>query len=171
MHQKPVKPANGKVTVKTKADFEPLKLQAGESPRKRMLQMLHSSHDAELHSMINVFKKGSYAAPHVHWIEKGNNQVIKKGESFLALEGTGKIILFNEEGNPTEVINLDAEQKTMVWIPAGLWHTILATSPFFIVFENKTGPWKEGEDKLFHPCFPQENDPEGDEWVKKWEAL
>ncbi len=171
MHQKPVKPAHGKVTVKTKADFEPLKLQAGESPRKRKLQMLHSSHDAELHSMINVFKKGSYAAPHVHWIEKENNQVIKKGESFLALEGTGKIILFDDEGNLKEVINLDAEQKTMVWIPAGVWHTILATSPFFIVFENKTGPWKEGEDKLFHPRYPQENDPEGDEWVKKLEVL
>lgn len=171
MTKNPTPPNHTHVTVKSQTDFAPLKIQAEKSPRKRTLQMLHSSHEAELHSMINVFKRGSYAAPHVHWIEKGEDQVIKKGESFLALEGTGKIILFNDEGEPTRVINLDAGEKTMVWIPAGIWHTILATSDFFIVFENKTGPWKEGEDKLFHPRFPAENDPLGDDWVKKWESL
>jgi cupin fold WbuC family metalloprotein len=166
-----MKIVNKEVIVKTKADFETLKLQAQESPRKRTLQMLHSSHEAELHSMINIFTKGSYAAPHMHWIKKPNGEIIKKGESFLALEGRGKIILFDQEGKLHKVIILDSEQKTMVWIPAGVWHTILATSPVFIVFENKTGPWREGEDKLFHPEFPAENTPEGGEFVEKWETL
>lgn len=171
MSQKQEKPNANDVVVKSKVEFSQLKVEAGSNSKKRTLQMLHADHSAELHSMINVFKKGSYAAPHVHWIEKSNDEIIKKGESFVALEGTGKIILFNEKGVVIRVINLNAEEQTMVWIPAGVWHTVVCTSPFFIVFENKTGPWKEGEDKLFHPAFPAEGDPKGEDFVKTWEAL
>lgn len=171
MSQEHKKPNPNEVVVKSTSEFPQLKKAAGSNSKKRTLQMLHASHSAELHSMINVFKKGSYAAPHVHWIEKQNGELIKKGESFVALEGTGKIILFNEKGTITRVITLDAKEQTMVWIPAGVWHTVVCTSPFFIVFENKTGPWKEGEDKLFHPAFPAEGDPKGAEFVKEWEIL
>ena len=171
MSQVNEKPTSKDVIVKSKTAFSHLKEEAGSNIKKRTLQMLHASHSAELHSMINVFKKGSYAAPHMHWIEKQNDEIIKKGESFVALEGTGKILLFNDEGIITRIISLDAEEQTMVWIPAGIWHTVVCTSPFFIVFENKTGPWKEGEDKLFHPAFPAEGDPKCEEFIKEWETL
>lgn len=166
-----MKSNENEIVVKNASNFEGLIKQALNSPRKRALHMLHSSHEAELHSMINVFTQGSYAAPHTHWIKKSNGEIIKKGESFLALEGRGKIIIFDQKGNLQKTIDLDSEQKTMVWIPSGVWNTILATSPVFIVFENKTGPWREGEDKLFHPEFPAENTPEGEDLVKKWKDL
>lgn len=165
------KPGPESVVVRNSSDWHQLKTEAKNNTRKRTLQMLHSSHAEELHSMINVFSKGTYAAPHVHWIEKHNNEIIKKGESFIAIEGTGKIILFSPEGKVERVVNLDATEQTMVWIPAGVWHTVVCTSDFFIVFENKTGPWVEGEDKCFHPSFPGEGDPEGEKFVKEWEDL
>ncbi len=171
MSQDPKKPSRQEVIVKTNREFSSLKAEADINFRKRTLQMLHSSHDAELHSMINVFKKGSYAAPHVHWIEKEDGRIIKKGESFLALEGEGKIILFDNEGNVVSVIGMNAKEQTMIWIPAGVWHTVVATSSYLIVFENKTGPWKEGEDKIFHPRFPGEGEAQGSSFVKAWEEI
>lgn len=165
------KPSPDAVEVRNNTVLNELKLSAKNNKRKRTLQMLHTSHAEELHSMINVFSKGTYAAPHVHWIEKNDDETIKKGESFIVIEGTGKIILFSPEGVVERVIPLDAEEKTMVWIPAGVWHTIVCTSEFFIVFENKTGPWVEGEDKCFHPAYPGEGDPAGEKFVREWEIL
>ncbi len=171
------KPGSEAVVVRNKSELVKLKAEANANVRKRTLQMLHSSHAEELHTMINVFTRGSYAAPHVHWIDDHSPRFkpwagpIKKGESFIAIEGTGKIILFSPEGIVERVIHLDAAEQTMVWIPAGVWHTVVCTSEYFIVFENKTGPWVEGEDKCFHPAFPGEGDPAGVQFVKEWEVL
>lgn len=170
MSQDPIKPEPQDVVVKTNREFAALKPEADANIRKRTLQMLHSSHAAELHSMINVFTRGSYVAPHTHWVEKEDGSVIRKGESFLALEGEGKIILFNEDGVIERVIVMTAKEQTMVWIPAGVWHTVVSMTPYFIVFENKTGPWTEGGDKRFHPGFPAESDPLGSEMVSLWES-
>ncbi|MBU3714625.1 MAG: cupin fold metalloprotein, WbuC family, partial [Ferruginibacter sp.] len=138
------KPGPQEAVVYNKNVFQELKNAAVQNVRRRTLQMLHSSHAEELHTMINVFTKGTYAAPHVHWIDNHSQPLaepIKKGESFIVMEGKGKIILFNENGSIERVIPLDAKEQTMVWIPAGVWHTVVCTSEFFIVFENKTGPW------------------------------
>lgn len=143
------------VVVKTNEEFTRMKAEATDNVRKRTLQTLHSTHAAELHTMINVFTRGSYTAPHLHRIVKEDGEIIRIGESFMALEGNGKIILFNEKGDIERVITMDATEQTMVWIPADVWHSVISISPYFIVFENKTGPWKEGEDKRFHPLFPQ----------------
>lgn len=157
------------VVIESDAVFEELKAKAGASPRLREMKMLHNSHGATLHTMINTFKKGSYVPPHRHWIEnKTTEEVIQKGESFVALEGEGKIILFNDTGDMVKTIILKATEKTMVWIPAGVWHTILATTEFFIVFENKTGPWIEGADKEFHPNFPDELEPGCSKHIINW---
>ena len=89
----------------------------------------------------------------------------------MALEGNGKIILFSEKRDIERVITMDATEQTMVWIPADVWHSVISISPYFIVFENKTGPWKKGEDKRFHPLFPQEKESSGAVKVREWEIL
>ena len=147
-----------------------LKNEADKSPRKRALKKLHSSHEEELHTMINVLKKGTYIQPHNHYIETKTGKIIKKGESFLALEGKGKILLFNDEGEVREQLFLNADEKTMVWIPAQQYHTIVALTDYFIIFENKTGPWIEDEDKYFHEKFPDEKE-NCEHIVRKWEIL
>lgn len=163
---------NHKLTycIENSESFQSLKIEADKSPRKRALKMLHFSHDEELHSMINVFKKGTYVQPHCHLIKKENGKTVKKGESFFALEGEGRIILFDENGSITEIISLKATEKTMVWIPAHVYHTVVALTEYFIIFENKTGPWKEGEDKFFHKKFPSEN-LSNEQIVKDWELV
>jgi cupin fold WbuC family metalloprotein len=147
-----------------------LKKEADLSPRKRALKQLHSSHDEELHTMINVFKKGTYVRPHNHFIKTKSGKTVRKGESFLAIEGKGKILLFDEKGNISEILLLNAEEKTMVWLSAKQCHTIVALSDYFIIFENKTGPWKVDEDKVFHLKYPDENE-NCEHIVKEWELL
>ena len=148
--------------------FKSLKNEADLSPRKRTLKKLHTSHKEELHTMINVLKKGTYIRPHKHYIKTHSGEIIKKGESFLALEGEGKILLFDDEGALVEVIPMKDTEKSMVWIPANVYHTIVAQSDYLIIFENKTGPWKDNEDKFFHANFPDENYI-NEHIVKEWE--
>ena len=173
MHGHPTtsRPSAKDVVVQTNAIYHALKQDASAHTRKRTLQTLHTSHDAELHTMINAFERGSYSAPHMHWIDTASGATIKKGESFLAVEGAGRIVLFNDAGIVDRIVPMDANEHTMVWIPAGAWHTVVATSPYFIVFENKTGPWNEGEDKCFHPQFPKEGESQGAVFVRAWESL
>lgn len=164
------RPNSSDVVAATKMDYVALKTAANANIRRRMLKTLHTSHQAELHTMINVFKKESYAAPHCHWVETAD-QTIKKGESFLALEGSGLILLFDDDRDVKRIIALKAAEQTMVWIPAGVWHTVVATSDYLILFENKTGPWQEGLDKIFHPKFPKEDDPKDQKLVSDWQSL
>lgn len=149
--------ANIFFSIENSDAFLLLKNEADKSPRKRALKKLHNSHDEELHTMINVLKKGTYIQPHNHYINLSDGSKIRKGESFLALEGKGKIILFDENGELQKVILMNAEEKTMVWVPAQQYHTIVALTDYFIIFENKTGPWKADEDKCFQSKFPDES--------------
>jgi hypothetical protein len=159
------------VVVKSDRDIPAIVERAQSSERKRALQMLHTSYEAELHTMVNVICRGSYAVPHRHWIENSDGTITKKGESFLALEGEGRLLLLNDAGHIERVIALNGTEHTMAWIPAGVWHSIVSTSPYLVVFENKTGPWKENEDKLFHPAFPPENDSNAEKIVREWEMV
>ena len=170
-HPTTSRPSAKDVVVQTNAIYRALKQAASAHVRKRTLHALHASHDAELHTMINVFERGSYSAPHMHWIDTTSGAAIRKGESFLALEGTGRIVLLDDAGIIDRIVPMGTNEHTMVWIPAGVWHTVVATSPYFIVFENKTGPWNEGEDKRFHPQFPKEGESQGAALVKAWESL
>ena len=160
-----------KLVTYSKSVFSELIAEAQKSKRNRHLLKLHPNHEAELHSMINVFCRGSYVQPHRHWIIDEAGKTTTKGESFLALQGKGRIIQFDDEANIVAVANLDADEQSMLWIPHDCWHTVLALSPIFIVFENKTGPWKAETDKAFHTHFPNEEADHTSDLIKKWEAL
>lgn len=152
-------------------DFEHLIEQAKTSPRKRQLMQLHPNHEAELHTMINVFCKGSYVQPHRHLVEDEAGKLTTKGESFVALQGKGRIIQFDDDGKIIDVADLDAKQQSMLWIPHYCWHTVLALTPVFIVYENKTGPWKAETDKVFHPAFPAEGENSCNDFLSSWEKI
>lgn len=152
-------------------DFSELIEKAKASERKRHLLRLHPNHEAELHTMINVFCKGSYVQPHRHLVTDEAGKPTTKGESFVALQGKGRIIQFDDDGKILDVADLDAEQQSMLWIPHHCWHTVLALTPIFIVYENKTGPWKAETDKAFHKAFPAEGEREAEAYLETWEGL
>jgi len=158
------------IITRNNASLSTLIKKAKDSSRKRVLDCMHVSLDSKLHSMINVISKGSYVTPHKHWIET-KNKVINKGESFLTLRGEGKLLFFNDAGEMIKIIRLNEKEQTMVWIPENIWHSLIATSEYLITFENKTGPWEEGKDKIFHPSFPEEGKKDTDKIVREWEAL
>lgn len=148
-----------------------LKNKAKASQRKRYLHSLHPNYEAYLHTMINVFCKGTYVVPHRHYVKDENHQITKKGESFFVLEGKAKLITFTNKGEVLEVYQMHANQKPMLWLSEETWHTIVPTTDFFVVFENKTGPWKALTDKAFHSGFPKEGEAGVDTLIKEWEKL
>ena len=148
-----------------------LKIKAKASQRKRFLYSLHPNHEAYLHTMINVFCKGTYVAPHRHFVKDENHQITKKGESFYVLEGKAKLITFTENGDVLEVYEMDAIQNQMLWLSEEIWHTIVPITEFFVVYENKTGPWKASTDKAFHTAFPKEGEEGIDRLIEEWERL
>lgn len=151
--------------------FAELIEKANVSERKRHLMRLHPNDNAELHTMINVFCKGSYVQPHRHWVKDERGNIITKGESFVALQGKGRIIQFDDEGEVVGFEDLDAQEQSMLWIPHDCWHTVLAVSSVFVVYENKTGPWEAETDKAFHTAFPAEGDNDAAIYLKAWEQL
>lgn len=148
-----------------------LKDKAKSSKRKRFLHALHPNHDAPLHTMVNVFCNGTYVPPHRHLVEDENHQMTRKGESFFVLEGKAKLITFTDEGEVLEVFKMDSKKKNMLWLSEDTWHTLVPLTDFFIVFENKTGPWEEATDKAFHPAFPEEGEKESSALIEEWEKL
>jgi len=161
-----------KIKVVDQSVLIDLEKEALQSERKRKLLCLNPSHAAPLHSMINVFTKGTYVAPHRHYFQDLDNKEVIKGESFIALKGKGKIITFDDAGKVDEVVHLDAAKTSMCWIAPETWHTILPVSDTFIVFENKTGPWDEKSDKNFHAAFPKETDNDAAKTcLENWEKL
>lgn len=155
------------VTVASRDIFLNLIEKAYKSQRRRAIYCLHETADNMLHSMINVILKDSYIAPHKHWLEN-NNAIVKKGESYSILEWKAKILLFDDNWNITQTINLTPEEQTVVLVPEWVWHTIVALSEHIIIFENKTWPWVEWYDKVFHPSFPLEWEQSTKDYVIAW---
>jgi len=136
--------------------------EAKKSDRKRIMYCLHNSVDSMLHTMVNVIYKDSYICPHKHLVDDGC-QVIKKWESYLILDWKGKLLFFDDNWIIEKVIDIDANKWSMVLVPEGVWHSIISISEYIVIFENKTWPWEEWKDKVFHDKFPLE----GEDWVNK----
>lgn len=133
---------------------------AKNSERKRAMYCLHNSNESMLHTMINVICKKSYVCPHKHYLED-NWKIIQKWESYFILEWKAKLIFFDDIWKITDTLILDSKEKSMVLVPEWTWHTIISLTDYIAIFENKTGPYLDWKDKVFHTSFPLE----GEEWV------
>jgi len=107
------------------------------------------------HRFLNVLMQGTYIQPHRH-----SNP--PKSETFLVLEGTADVILFDDDGAVTARYRLGEDSaEGHLWgvdIPAGTWHTILPRTARAVCFEVKPGPWQPSNDKEFAGWAPSENE-------------
>ena len=127
--------------------------QAKQSPRKRMNYNFHSGPNDNPHRFLNVMLKGTYVRPHRHLNPP-------KTEGFLALEGTGAVVTFDDHGNRTATYTIGQDDRIGVDIPVGIWHTVLVTSDVLVCYEVKPGPWDPTSDKEFAEWAPEEGTPE-----------
>src|SRR5215469_12635069 len=71
--------------------FDRVARSAAASPRRRMNHNFHFGSADNPHRFLNVLMQGTYIQPHRH-----SNP--PKSETFLVLEGTADVILFDDDG-------------------------------------------------------------------------
>jgi len=125
---------------------------AQSSPRGRQNHNFHPSPSDNLHRFLNAWTRGSYAAPHRHWL-------VPKPESFVMLRGELALFVFDDHGVVTETHVLGRNGLIGIDLAPGIWHTTTALSETAICFEVKPGPYDAATDKQFAPWAPLEGDP------------
>ena len=128
-----------------------LKEKSIDTHRKRNRLCVHKDVDDLLHEMLIIHAKDAYVKPHKH---------LKKSESFHLIEGEVNVIIFEEDGQVKDVIQMGDYLSGKVFyyrISDSLYHTLVITSDILVFHETTRGPF-DREDTIFAPWSPVEND-------------
>lgn len=119
-----------------------LTVQAMSSPRLRMAMDLRNSPEDGSQRMLNALEPGTVMPIHRH---------LESSESVVLLRGKIKWIFYDEEGNETESIILDANgEPRMLNAEKGRWHSLVCLEEGSVLFECKDGPYHPlTEDEIF----------------------
>ena len=129
--------------------------QAKENPRLRMNYNFHESMDAPIHRMLNALEPDTYLPPHRH-------KNPDKEEIYIVLRGSLLAILFDEEGNVTDKVNLNPDKGMYgIEIPPCIWHCIIVLEPNTVIYEIKQGPYAPLIPENLAPWAPDVSDKEG----------
>lgn len=143
----------------TRTLLEETARRAAESPRRRINYNFHSGPTDNPHRFFNVLLEGTYVRPHRHCDPP-------KAETFLVLEGTAVLFIFDDAGNVTGRYELSADGETFgIDLPPNTWHSIAALTPRVLCFEVKPGPWEPATDKEFAEWAPAEGDGDVEEYL------
>ena len=125
--------------------------EAKKSSRKRARLCVHNDNDSNLHEMFIAKLKNTYVRPH-----KNHN----KCKSFQVLDGIIDLVIFDNFGNITDVINLgNYEQKNSFFyrLTNTCFHSLIIRSNYAIFKETITGPFNN-RDTIYAQWAPVEND-------------
>lgn len=112
-----------------------LKLQAAGNLRKRARICAHKTNDDALHEMLIAISAKSYIHPHKH---------LGKSESFHIVDGLVDVVVFDDQGEITEIIELgDARSGRNFYyrLSESAFHTLLIRTDFLVVHEVTSGPF------------------------------
>ena len=118
----------------TQAILDELTEEAKASPRLRMNRDLRNSPDDKSQRMLNAIEPGSQLPVHRHW---------KSSETVVCLRGHLREVLYNDNGEVTEVIDLMPNSECVaVNIPIGQWHTVQSLESGTVILEVKDGAYE-----------------------------
>lgn len=112
-----------------------VKQRAQASPRKRARICAHKTNEDPLHEMLIAISKESYIHPHRH---------ISKSESFHVIDGEVDVVIFDEAGAITDVIELGAlgsGRQFFYRLSDSRFHTLLIRTDFLVIHEVTNGPF------------------------------
>ena len=105
-----------------------------------MAMDLRNSPEDSSQRMLNALEPGTVMPIHRH---------LESSESVVLLRGKIKWIFYDEEGNETESIILDANgEPRMLNAEKGRWHSLVCLQSGSVLFETKDGP--------YHPLTEEE---------------
>ncbi len=133
--------------------IECLKSTALENDRKRVRICAHSDTENTLHEMVIVHTKGTYVQPHKH---------PGKSESFHLIEGSLKLVVFDDSGEILDVVTMGDYTSGGVFyhrLSDSLFHSVIFLSDFAVFHETTNGPFRDGE-TMFPTWAPAADRPE-----------
>ena len=136
-----------------------------ESPRRRVIQPFHRTAADALHRMLNAMQPDSYVRPHRH-------RDPPKAEAWIVLHGALAFFTFDEQGAVRECVRLSADGDAFgVDLVPGVYHGLLALEADTVLYEVKTGPYREADDKAFAPWAPEEGSPDAPAYMQQLLAI
>ena len=137
----------------TQDSLDQIVLEAAISPRRRKNLNIHQDLAAPVQRLFNALEPGTYIRVHRHCRANG-------WELMLCIQGAFSVLLFNEDGEVRERVDLCAEGlNRALEIPANPWHTVISRTAGTVMFEVKEGPYSPVEDKDFASWAPSEDHP------------
>jgi len=133
------------------SDIEVLKERASLNRRRRIRLCVHKSINDNIHEMLIVHGKSCYVRPHKH---------LNKVESFHIIEGSANIILFNDVGVISQVIEMgdfSTGKNFFYRLPPSHYHTIIIKSDVLVFHETTNGPFRPDE-TIWADWAPDESD-------------
>lgn len=141
---------NGDTLRVTRTDLDFLVASAQSTPRLRSRLCAHRNIDSSVHEMLICLDAATYVHPHRHF----------KSESIHIIEGRCDIVLFDEAGVITDVLDMQPSTEPRLFfcrLPQRTYHTLLVRSPYLLFHETTQGPFRR-EDTEFAPWAPEETD-------------
>jgi cupin fold WbuC family metalloprotein len=126
-----------------------LKRQAAANARRRARICAHRTNEDRLHEMLIAISSDSYIHPHKH---------LRKSESFHIVEGTVDIVMFDDAGAVTDVIELGdvASGRNFYYrLSDSVFHTLVIHGDFLVMHEVTNGPFVR-EETVLAPFAPGE---------------
>ena len=107
---------------------------AATNARGRARICAHKESTDQLHEMLIAITSNSYIPPHRH-----NG----KSESLHLVEGNADIVVFEDNGELFDVVELGSGQNFYYRLNAARYHTLIVKSPVLVVHETTNGPFDQ----------------------------
>lgn len=117
------------------ADLQELSELGLATQEQRTRLCVHENADSLVHEMFIIHTRDTYVRPHRHRT---------KSESFQVLQGNASLVLFNDEGEITQVSALGdviSGQTFYFKMPANVWHGLVIHSDVLVFKEVTQGPF------------------------------
>ena len=138
------------IVIINQLDLEVLKQAAEYNRRKRIRLCAHRDVEDLLHEMFIVHTRDTYVRPHKH---------LNKVESFHVIEGRANVILFDDNGYISRVIEMGHYKSNQAFyyrFADPFYHTLMIETGIFVFHETTNGPFRS-TDTVFAPWAPKEN--------------
>ena len=119
--------------VINQAILDELTAQAKSSPRLRMNMDLRNGPEDKSQRMLNALEPGTVMPIHRH---------LKSSETVTILRGMIRWVFYDDMGNETERVILDANgDLRCLNVPIGQWHSLVCECSGSVIFEAKDGAY------------------------------
>lgn len=125
-----------------------LTIECQTAPKGRARICFHQPQDP-IHEMLIAISPGNYIRPHRHW---------GKSESLLVVSGRALMILFDDEGNIQQALELQPQGVVYYRMATPTYHTLVVQDQPFVFLETTAGPLDPSKTE-YAPWAPEESSP------------